>query len=123
MTITTSCTDHKVGGAKLQLETKDILKIIKACRTCGVDEFSFGELKFSFSSKKVLAISTELPKPIEVPKIVEERQMELGLEMNKRDELEDAEEEMAELLINNPEKYEELMAKGELVDNEPRLQH
>lgn len=108
------------------METKDILQIIKACRANGVTQFVHDKLVISFSQteeqKTSAKIPTEIPKPVTVPPIVQERQDQLGLEADRRENLEDAEDEMAELLITEPLRYEEMLAKEELVD-EPRLQH
>ncbi len=106
------------------METKDIIQIIKAAKANGVDRLTYGELVISFAShpEPTKEISPELPIPVKVPAVVEKRQDEITLEMNKRNEVVDAEDEMAEMLINDPGKYEELMTTGELVD-EPRIQH
>lgn len=98
------------------METKELLRIIKACRANGVDEFALGELKISFSS------DTLIPKN---PRryIKESKQMELIADKEEHHEaLKELEEETQNLILTDPLAFEEKLASGELVDD-PRLQH
>lgn len=67
-------------------------------------------------------ISTKLPTPVAVPPIVEKRMNEVSEAEDRKAAIKEIDEEVDELLLTDPLAYEEMLARGDLVDD-PQLQH
>ena len=106
-----------------QLTAKDICKIIEIARLQGVHSLSVGELKVDFFQPDKTCTPCESsesqPGPLDTPlakpmpeKHTKEEQQRMLLEANVL--AREAELEQPQIL--EPDKYEELIAQGELVD-------
>lgn len=88
--------------------SKEIVQIIKACGENGVKKFKQGDLEIIFGQEESAVQKDPTPvwhpsllKPIEVDPLFEKEQIERTRE-----------EEMENLMISDPELYEELLAEG-----------
>jgi len=96
-------------------DSLDIVKIIKACRKNGVKELSIGDVKLVFSDSKAI----EHKKPAgdtEISPVSPGLAQEVEQEAIKEAEVRLKNEEITNMLIENPFEMEQLIASGELVD-------
>ena len=98
----------------LDLNANDICKIIKACSSHGVTEFSCQSLTISFEAREKELTENELPSS----KVIEEapENSEQELKALREEELLQKEFELSIMEIENPSEYEDLMASGILED-------
>jgi hypothetical protein len=101
------------------LETKEILRIIRACSAYGVSEFADGSLKITFSQTK----SNNIPDKAVVTPPKTMHQMELIAQAeDEKNHIKELQDETDNLVLTDPLAYEEQLASGDLVD-EPQLRY
>lgn len=91
------------------------MQIIKACKENGIVELAFADFRLRFDSAKTNATEHITPTatiPEEVPKA---SQKDIALQI-ENERLEEEKDDVAMLTIEDPLKMEEMIAKGELVD-------
>jgi hypothetical protein len=101
------------------LTSKDVCKIIETAHNFGVSTLSFGDLKLEFHKvepKSELAALQPEPSNTPLAKQTPEKQKEDEERMLLEANVLAREAELEQLLISDPEKYEELVAQGELED-------
>ncbi len=109
------------------MEPRDIIKLITACSGKGVAEIRFGDLTLRFfensqeNNSDLVNSSQTWSKRKPTPQKLEQMEL-IAKEADEKAKAKEAEEELSELMIMQPEKYEELLATGELVDD-PQIQH
>lgn len=103
----------------MNLTAKDISEIIKNCKDSGVSEITFGKGTFRivFASKPI-----EQNSPPQQPSSGEKSEFKDKNEVVFSDhpvkpEMEHEQTLVDELMISDPEKFEELVASGELINN------
>lgn len=101
------------NARKLFLKSGEICAIIKACSENGVTELKFGDLQVSFKLKKPEPIEPELTTEIPATEIAEAIQQSSADALEK-EELQTRDDELEHMLVENPRRYEELMAQGDL---------
>ena len=103
--------------AEKMLQVYEICQIIKACADYGVTSLKCGPLELSFG-KQTEKIPQEQPA---VTEITEDQLKELDTIENDAHEEEEVRfrrEQIDQMMIENPSKAEELLASGELVDDD-----
>lgn len=119
--------DHSVSS--YALNAQEICKLIKACKGSGVTKLKFGDLEITFGEATEIA-RPKVPLTQETPTVSEEQLLKAQIieaEAVKQDELTEAKDSLENMLIEDPEHYEELIVRGELEDagesSQDRLQH
>lgn len=100
-----------------QLKAMEVVKILKACRGLGIKELKYQGLELSFRSDAGVQEywvddDSDLKRISREEKVEAERQLEIDFdktEMDVKGELVD------ELMANDPELYEQLIAQEELI--------
>ena len=96
--------------------TKDLRKILRLCITNGVKTFQHGDLRLEFHENMPQTISTgRVRVSANMPKPNHEQQAEESL---RNDEINVKEDQLAMLLIENPEEFERQIAAGDLEEAE-----
>lgn len=100
------------------LQVHEICQIIKACADAGVTSLKCGPLELSFGKQTETIF---IPKQHTVTEITDDHQKDLDRIAD--DSLEDDEiryrrDQIDQMMIENPSKAEELLASGELVDDD-----
>lgn len=116
---------NRVVGT-IQLNSSEIIKIIRACGKSGVTRLSCGDLQVNFEPKK--SPWTEIPAglPLVDQKIPSGQQMELFQKEQLQtahkqlvdDNISSMETELDQMQILNPHEYEDLLMREELEDAE-----
>ena len=101
--------------ANMELDTKKISAIIKACGKAGVQEFSLGELRITFGTKTDPDLSVS---PLSGEALSDEDHRKLNEQSLEQDEVRTRENQMEELLITDPAQYERLIIDGEFSDGD-----
>lgn len=112
------------------IEPKDISQIIKTAYIHGVDCLEFGDLKISFlkrdqqlTAPEVSSLRPELTNSSTRTRKASEKQMAMQANEEQGSLLAETialrQQQVDQLLVNEPEKFEELLAQGEL---EPDVQ-
>lgn len=101
-----------------KLTAKELISLIHACKKCGVDRLRVSDVEFSFftpvdrlndiPTKPALTTSGDRQIPSE----------EIEANALEEETLLKREAEIAELLVTDPGRYEELVCQGELIDEE-----
>lgn len=101
----------------------DICKIIRACALNGVSTLKYSSLEVSFKSHQKLEISGDKPvssnstaQVQQIPREIIAMQDEESEKSFLSDTIAIREQQLSEMLINEPEKFEELQSLGELED-------
>lgn len=100
-----------------QLGAEDICAILKSCGASRVAELKFGDLYIAFDRPSPRtkapqgAVEEKLPHPVVDPTDNPET---VSAEQTELDELRLKDEQIAHMLIENPQLAEELLIKGEL---------
>ena len=95
-----------------ELQTADVLSIIGACKDSGVRELTFRGLHISLG-KKLQEVRSVAKKTEEIKKKIQETAQKRSLE---QDEFNLRDDEVADMMINDPVKYQNLVLSGELKD-------
>ncbi len=99
---------------EIELKTEDVCRILEACAKNGVTEIKLGTLVARFD-RPVKAPEQAL---VAAPAQVSAEQAKIEEEAHLKNELSFREEQLAELRLTNPKLYEELVASGELTDDD-----
>jgi hypothetical protein len=98
-------------------KVSEICAILKECGKSGVVNFEYNGLKFDLRSKKIApeeaqttAPSVIIPPEVQVIADAQTRDAQVEYELNKK------QDELDQLLIDDPEAYEEAVRRGDLVD-------
>jgi len=105
---TNSTTSDRLSG-------KEVCDIIEACKGSSVSEIQCEELHILFGVPS--AHTRRIPAKNEKTDPIKTTQDEIETDSTIQDDLTDREQEVAELILTNPEKYEEMIHKDELEDN------
>lgn len=102
----------------MTLTAKEICSIIKSCKDAQVTHFECGTVRIIFSTKPIVEkISTDATPHTETDNSIQFKEILFTPEKNpEKDNERDA---IDELMISDPARYEELLARGDLID-EPR---
>ena len=95
----------------MEVDSKDICRIIKLCADSGVSKLKISTLEVEFFGSGVVTTSTGkkiTERPREQAR-VEQEDIELAEKRIREDQREN-------LILENPEEYERLIASGELTD-------
>lgn len=92
----------------MALDVEGICRILKACHDSGVSEFSFEKLKVKFGPSQV---TEEMVTPV-APHVAREFEAEAIAQA----EMKIKEDQLANLPLEDPLRYEELIAEGDLSD-------
>lgn len=92
-------------GKKI-LESSEICSIIKACGESEVSELKFGDLSIKFGR----SASHLNPEPV-LDRSIEQEQTRIQDEVLVQDELMSREDELANMLVEDPVRYEEMLAE------------
>lgn len=106
------CTETK----KNTLSVAEICSIIKICGKSGVSEFKYEGLHAVFGEKPTPESKQEVT-AIKTPELTSE-QVEAEKQYILDQEAEQKDLETAELLLTDPEKFEDMLTNDELVQNE-----
>jgi len=104
------------------MDAKEISRIVKACRKYGVRRIKIGDLELEFLTEDQLA---ELPEPRQTsrdhraPLSKVEAISEEGKDSDAQNMRDD---EAQNLLIEDPERYEDMVANGEFEEDELQSQ-
>jgi len=95
------------------INCKEVCAIIKICSESGVRELSFGGLKVSFGrhANEVLALDNTYAAP---QAIHEAQAIEASQKAIEQEELSTKEEQLSQMMIEDPLEYEAMVARGEL---------
>jgi hypothetical protein len=96
----------------MSLSPEEVCRILKVCGETNVLELKFGDLAVVFG-----ASAKNSPEPVISPSTVAEITAVQRVQAEKsllRDEIAMKEQELAEMAIESPLKYEELLMQGEL---------
>lgn len=101
------------------LNLKEICSIIKVCARNGVSDLEYRELKVSFNTKKIAEVEsapTQTSVAKNFPEHLEDNDevAEASEEVIKQEELRIKELHLANMPVEDPEHYEELLASGKL---------
>ena len=88
------------------LTSKDICAIIDACGKSGVLEFKYGRLSLKFAG--FVQYEETLPNICATDMDV------INDISDRKDDINESQENLEEMLLTDPEKYEELVSRGEL---------
>lgn len=95
----------------MSIEAKDLAKIIKACVRANVSELKIGDIQIKFGSSEV-AKPQEQKSEIQVPS---ESELESESEKaNLMENIESSDEQLANIHLENPALFEQLMIEKEL---------
>lgn len=97
----------------VSLTADDVCKILDTCRSSGVAKFTFGAMEVDFRHNLVTHHLKDMPV---VEPVVLEAQARVAAETIEREEIDIRSQQLDEALVNDPELYEELATKGDLVD-------
>jgi len=97
------------------MDLKEISDIIDLCKRAGVSKFSLGDLCLEFGRPTKSELSATAASEQALSDEVHLRQTKESLELR---ELRLRENQLEELLLTDPLKYEELILNGELVDGD-----
>lgn len=101
----------------MNLTAKEICSIIKVCSDAHVTHFECKDVKVIFSAKPIAdKISTVVAQQTETDSSIQHPVVFTDEKNPERDNQQDA---IDELMISDPTQFEELVARGELVD-EPK---
>lgn len=91
----------------IDLYTKDIVEIIKACRKEGVAALDFGDLhlRFAESAAETVKLKGIRPDPVTEARRIPEMEIQVR------------EHELEELRLRDPYEYEQLVAQNELTND------
>lgn len=103
------------GGEKNLLSSKDVCSIIKMCAQSKVSELKFGELHLSFGYFSDESRSEVPNTRISEAKLKEEEQKYIA-----ESEIRSKDDEIDQMLIEDPVKFEELLEQGEFDADEFR---
>lgn len=97
---------------------KDIIRIMKICKSHNVSRFKHGDLEIDFaahrSGKKVVREKPE--ERVATPPMVIKAQEEIAKKALLQEDFDRREMELDELLLSDPAEYERLVMAGELDD-------
>lgn len=93
----------------MSLDVSSVCRIIETCSKAGVTKLSFEGLTVELGGK-------EIPAPAEVIQDIPEARTQVEAEEIARSEVLVKEDQVANLILEDPARYEELMAQGELTD-------
>lgn len=96
---------------EINLTSKQICDILKACEKAGVGEFSFGELKVSFLPKKTAEVVTNIDVESYNKLVEADTQVATNFKIPK-EEIEELEN--AQMMIDDPLAFEQGMIDGQL---------
>lgn len=97
-------------------EASEICNIIEACAKSGVETFRAHDIEISFKPRA----SVPSQEPLFIPPEVERAAESQARESLIRDEVEHKQNELDQLIINDPLAFEELLRSGDLEDEEAR---
>lgn len=97
---------------KVEIDTKELVKIIKACRLAGVKELKVGELELRFGTGEAAEPQVLARENVRPPTDKELKAIEARLE--EKDILDRADEELAHMQVEDPLQFEELLIQREL---------
>lgn len=93
------------------LSSTEICDIVKVCGESGVQHFKFFELDITFASKQ----SNEKDSATHSPgQVLESTRIDEDVKLIARDELNVKEQEISELILTDPYRYEQLMIQQDL---------
>ena len=104
----TNSTDEKM------LQVQEICQIIKACADAGVTSLKCGPLELSFG-KQTEKIPEEKPA---VTEITDNERKQIKEDSLTQDDVALRTDQIAMMLVENPSKAKELIASGDLVDDD-----
>ncbi len=88
----------------------DLVQILKACKKAGVSEIEVEGVKVKFGPSEITHSGPQA-------KLSDAEMTEAIKVGNLRENVEDAETELAQMAITDPARYEQLVIEGELQDN------
>jgi len=101
---------------ELKLNAKDLIKVIQTCRKSGVRVFECGSTKIVFS-KETQFTKTEPSQPsrdqVFETEDLSKKMDEVAFEGSVKEQIENAEDVVENLLLEDPEKFEDMLAAGE----------
>lgn len=113
------------SGKNLVLSTEQVVTILKASARCRVSVLKFRDLYVKFDSQ--VGQGRPLPGTLQqhaftspVAEMTDIQHQQSDLAALEQSELELREQELEELKITNPVRYEELVNEGELEENDER---
>lgn len=102
----------------MSLGADDIKKIVKACKQAGVTELKVGDLVVKFG-RHPDTVSIESTRVVELPLIPDAKELEETQKLSElQTEADEGDEMVANLLLEDPERYEQLLVERELGDRE-----
>jgi len=101
----------------MNLTAKELCEIILACKEAHVTELKIGDIHIVFSAKPIVADNTPVPKPLETEQAENFTPIKVD-EFSTNPKVEDEKTEIEELQISDPVRYEEMLGRGELIDDE-----
>lgn len=97
----------------MSIEAKDLIKLVKACRTSGVSSLKIGDVEIKFKAGDAAELPRIAPSEVVNPPSADELK-EIEKDVSERQELSDMESELDHMLLENPVLYEELLVQREL---------
>jgi predicted Mrr-cat superfamily restriction endonuclease len=97
------------------LNSTDICAILRACREAGVSELEFGTLRVTLG-KTARIVQEEAAQSLATETEISAHQVKQAREAFELDELRMREDQLAELLITDPARAEQMLIDGELED-------
>jgi C4-type Zn-finger protein len=96
----------------IDIEAKDLIKIIKACKGSGVSQLKLGEMEIRFGPGEAAKPQVPTVESVETPTDQELEEVKESVELRER--LDSADEELAFMQVENPALFEELLVQREL---------
>lgn len=94
------------------MTVENLCAILKACTESGVSELKFEGLEVSFWGP-----TQTLPQAFNLSPEVIAAQEQVSQDVSVEQEVRSREDELAEMLVNDPEKFEDLLASGDLIES------
>lgn len=115
-----------MGDSKAELSADSICRILEVSAQAGVSELKFGDLHVTFGKPAETRITgsplgypfvPQAPTPEPVTVLTEEEHKKISKGALEVEEVRARERQLADLLITDPSKYEELLRNGDLSDD------
>lgn len=96
----------------MEIDSKSLVKVIKACRASHVSYLKLGELELKFGPDEAAQTPATKSETFVVPTDAELKVLEEAAAIRQNGS--DADDELAYMLLDDPVQYEELLANREL---------
>lgn len=100
----------------MELKSKEICEIIKAAEKANVNFLEYGSLKLDFGPKRNETQTSQPSNASQVNQATPEKIESIREQSNVELQIRQAEDNIEELMLTDPERYEDMLANGELED-------